>query len=58
MIKSGGITRFKFYLSHKNPHSNSKKCHNMPLEVKKEMKQLLIERNKSKSKKAAKIEEI
>ena len=58
VIKSDGITRFKFYFSHKNPHSNSKKCHNVPLEVKKEMRQLLVERNKSKLKKAANIEEI
>ena len=35
VIKSGGITRFKFHLSHTNPHSNSMKCHNVPPEVKK-----------------------
>ena len=58
VIKSDGITRFKFYLSHTNPHSNSKKCHNVPLEVKKEMRQLLVEMNKSKAKKVAHIEEI
>ena len=55
VIKSGGITRFKFHLSH---HSNSKKCHNVPPEVKKEMRQLLVERNKAKAKKATNIEEI
>ena len=35
VIKSGGVTRFKFNLSHTDPHSNSKKCHNVPLGVKK-----------------------
>ena len=58
MIKSCRITRFKFHLSHTNPHSNSKKCPNVPFEVKKEMRQLLVERNKAKVKKATNIEEI
>ena len=58
VIKSGGITRFKFHLSHTNPYSNRKKCPNVPLGVKKEMRQLLVERNKAKAKKAANIEEI
>ena len=58
VIKSGGITLFKFHLSHTDPHSNSKKCPNVPLKVKKEMRQLLVERNKAKAKKAANIEEI
>ena len=56
--KSGRITRFKFPLSHTDLHSNSKKCPNMPPEVKKEMRQLLVERNKVKAKKATNIEEI
>ena len=30
IIKSGGITRFTFYLCHTNPHSNTKKCSNVP----------------------------
>ena len=34
VIKSGGITRFKFNLSHTDPYSNSKKCPNVPPEVK------------------------
>ena len=51
VIKSGGITRFKFHLLHTNPHSNSKKCPNVPPEMKKEMRQLLVERNKAKAKK-------
>ena len=58
VIKSGGITRFKFHLSHTDPHSNRKKCPNVPPEVKKEMRQLLVERNKAKAKKAENIEEI
>ena len=41
MIKSGGITRLKFHLSHTDPHSNTKKCPNVLPEVKQEMKQLL-----------------
>ena len=56
VIKSGGITRFKFHLSHTDPHSNRKKCLNVPPKVKKEMRQLLVERNKAKAKKAANIE--
>ena len=58
VIKSGGITRFKFHLSHTDLHSNKKKCPNVPPEVKKDMRQLLVERNKVKAKKAANIEEI
>ena len=34
MIKSGGITRFKFHLSHRDPHSNTKKCPIVPPKVK------------------------
>ena len=29
-IKNGEITCFKFYLSHTDPHSNTKKCSNVP----------------------------
>ena len=53
VIKSSRITRFKFHLSHTDSHSNSKKCPNVPPEVKKEMIQLLVERNKAKAKKAS-----
>ena len=42
IIKSGGITRFKFHLSHTDPHSNNKKCPNVPPEVKREMRQFLV----------------
>ena len=58
VIKSDRTTRFKCHLSHIDPHSNSKKCHNVPPEVKREMRQLLVEKNKAKAKKAANIEEI
>ena len=58
MIKSGGITCFKFHPSHMNPHSNTKKCLNVPPEVKQEMKQLLEQKSKAKSKKATYMEEI
>ena len=30
VIKRGGITQFKFHLSHIDPHSNSKKCPTVP----------------------------
>ena len=58
MIKSGGITRFKFHLSHMDPHSNIKKGPNVLPEVKQEMKQLLKQKSKAKAKKAADMEEI
>ena len=58
VIKSDGITRFKFHLSHTDLHSNSKKCSNVPPKVKKKMRQRLVEWNKAKAKKAANIEEI
>ena len=57
-IKSGGITRLKFHLSYMDPHSNTKKCPNVPSEVKQEMKQLLEHKSKAKEKKAANMEEI
>ena len=52
MIKSIGITRFKFHLSHTDPHSNTKKCPNVPSEVKQGMKQLLEQKSKAKAKKS------
>ena len=57
-IKSGGITRLKFPLSHTDLHTNTKKCLNVPLEVKQEMMQLLEHKSKSKAKKVADMEEI
>ena len=56
VIKSGEITRFKFHLSHSDPHLNTKKCPNVPLEVKQEMRQLIDQKNKAKAKKATDIE--
>ena len=58
VIKSGGITQFKFHLSYTDPHSNSKKCSNVLPEMQKEMRQLLVEMNKAKAKKATNIEKI
>ena len=58
MIKSSGITCFKFHLSHMDPHSNTKKSPNVPSEVKKESKQLLEQKSKTKAKKATDMEEI
>ena len=57
-IRSGGITRFKYHLSHSNPHSNTKKCQNVPPEVKQEIRQLLDQKVKEKEKKVAYLEEI
>ena len=58
VIKSGGITRFKFHLSHTDSYLNSKKCPYVSPEVKKEMRQLLVQMNKVKKKKARDIKEI
>ena len=57
VIRSGRITRFKYHLSHSDPHSNTKKCLNVPPEVNQEMRQLLDQKNKEKAKKASDIEE-
>ena len=51
MIKTGGITRLKFHLSHRDSHSNTKKCPNLPSEVKQEIKQLLKQKSETKVKK-------
>ena len=37
LMKSGGITRFKFHLTHNDPHNNTKKCIRVPPEVKEEI---------------------
>ena len=58
MIKSGGIARFKFHLSHTGPHSNTKKCPNVQSKVKQEIEQLLEQKSKEKVKKTADMEEI
>ena len=57
-IKSGGIIRLKFHLSHTDLHSNTKKRSNVPSKVKQEMKQLLEQKGKAKAKKIADMEEI
>ena len=36
IIKSGGITQFKYHLSHIGQNSNTKKCLRIPLRVKQE----------------------
>ena len=58
MIKSSGIIHFKFHLSHMDPHSNTKKCPNVPSEVKQEMNKLLEQKSKAKAKKTKDMEEI
>ena len=50
LMKSGGIIRFKFHLSHINPHFNTKKCSRVPLEEKEELRELLHKKKQSKSK--------
>ncbi|KAL6321169.1 hypothetical protein AAG906_012941 [Vitis piasezkii] len=40
VMKSGGITRFKFHLMHNDPHNNTKKYPRVPLEVKEEIRLL------------------
>ena len=57
-MKSGGITRFKFHLTHNDPHNNTKKCPIVPPEVKEEIQLLVHDKNKAKTKKAADIQEI
>ena len=51
LIKSGGITRFKFHLSYIDPHSNAKKCPTVPHEVKEEIRELSIKKPKQKQRK-------
>ena len=58
LMKSGGITRFKFHLTHNDPHNNTKKCPRVPPEVKEEIQLLVHDKNKAKAKKAADIQEI
>eukprot|EP00261_Vitis_vinifera_P035252 XP_019076495.1 PREDICTED: uncharacterized protein LOC100853850 [Vitis vinifera] len=58
VMKSGGITRFKSHLMHKDPHNNTKKCPRVPPEVKEEIRLLVHDKQKAKAKKNADIEEI
>ncbi|RVX18459.1 hypothetical protein CK203_006548 [Vitis vinifera] len=58
VMKSGGITRFKFHLMHKDPHNNTKKCPRVPPEVKEEIRFLVHDKTKAKAKKNADIEDI
>ena len=51
LIKSGGITRFNFHLSHTDSHSNTKKCPTVPPEVKEEIRELSIKKPKQKQRK-------
>ena len=34
LMKSGGISRFKYHLAHRDPNNNTKKCLTMPPKVK------------------------
>ena len=57
-MKSGGITRFKYHLAHRDPQNKTKECPRVPLEVKEEIREILHENTKAKAKKIANIEEI
>ena len=58
LMKSGGIARFKFHLTHNNPYNNTKKCPRVPLEVKEEIGLLVHDKNKAKAKKTVDIQDI
>ena len=46
VMKSGGITRFKSHLMHKDLHNNTKKCPRVPLEVKENIRLLVHDKKK------------
>ena len=50
VMKSGGIMRFKSHLTYKDLHNNTKKCPRVPLEVKENIRLLVHDKKKSKSK--------
>ncbi|RVX08370.1 hypothetical protein CK203_017728 [Vitis vinifera] len=58
VMKSGGITRFKSHLTHKDPHNNIKKCPKVPPKVKEEIRLLVHDKQKAKAKKNTDIEDI
>ncbi|RVW33079.1 hypothetical protein CK203_102310 [Vitis vinifera] len=58
VMKSGGISRFKYHLAHRDLNNNTKKCLSVPPEVKEEIREMLHEKSKAKEKKAIDIEEI
>ena len=58
LMKSGGITRFKFHLTHNDPHNNTKKCLRVPPEVKEEIRLMMHDKNKAKTIKVVDIQEI
>ena len=57
-MKNGGINRFKYHLVHRDSNNKTKKCISMPPEVKEEIRDMLHEKSKAKSKKIAHIEDI
>ncbi|WKA13456.1 hypothetical protein VitviT2T_030753 [Vitis vinifera] len=58
VMKSGGTSRFKYHLAHRDLNNNTKKFLLVPLEVKEEIREMLHEKSKAKAKKIADIEEI
>ncbi|RVW61642.1 hypothetical protein CK203_066191 [Vitis vinifera] len=58
LMKSGGITLFKFHLTHNDPHNNTKKSPRVPLEMKEEIRLTVHDKNKAKAKKVVDIQEI
>ena len=58
VMKSGGTSRFKYHLAHRDLNNNTKKFLLVPLEVKEEIRETLHEKNKAKAKKTVDIEDI
>ena len=58
LMKSGGISRFKYHLAHRDPNNNTKKCLTVPPKVEGKIREMLHEKNKAKAKKTTHIEEI
>ena len=51
LMKSGGISRFKYHLEHRDPNNNTKKCPIMPPEVKEEIQEMILKKVKKKQRK-------
>ena len=57
-MKSGGIIRFKFHLTHNDLHNNTKKCPRVPPKVKEKIRLMVHNKYKAKAKKVVDIQEI
>ncbi|RVX07648.1 hypothetical protein CK203_021957 [Vitis vinifera] len=58
VMKSRGISRFKYHLAHRDSNNNTKKCLSVLPKVKEEIRDMLHEKSKAKAKKTTNIEEI